>query len=353
MGDFVEKRIAFPFEKIPETGVILEVADNVFWARMPLPWVLDHVNVYILEGLDGLTIIDTGLNSEVCKSAWTNIFENHFHGKPVKRLLVTHHHPDHVGLVGWFVKEFDVELMMSRSAYLMARMLTLDHQEKPSKETIRFWKRAGMDTRILKARLNERPFNFSDSVAPIPSGFMSLIQGEELNLGGKRWRVEFGQGHAPDHITLWGVDDSIVIAGDQIIPSISSNLGVYATEPFADTVGGWISTCKRFYELAIHDYLVLPGHKLPFHGLRLRVSQLLENHYSALSRVEDKLSEGNYSVSDLLCTIFGRKINADEYGLALAEAIGHVNYFRRRGRLSWEERSDGALLYSISKTKSF
>ncbi len=339
--------IKFPFPKPPAPGEIIEIETGIFWARMPLPMLIDHVNVYILEGVDSLTIIDTGLNVGLCRRSWMNILKSFFKGKTVKKVLITHHHPDHIGLLGWFMENYSLKVLCSRTSWLLARMLYFDKQDKPTAQAVEFWRKAGMDKETLELKLSEKPFNFSDGVAYFPLGFEALSNGQTINLGGKEWKVQFGQGHAPDHITLWGLDRKIVFSGDQIIPGISSNLGVYPTEPFLDTVGAWMETCARFKEMASSDHLVLPGHKLPFTGLKERLSQLIENHSQVLGRIEKFLSNNPSTAVELFEPIFRRSIKTSEYGLALAEAVGHINYFRVRNRLLWRTRSDGAVLYSL------
>ena len=339
--------IRFPYLTPPAPGKIIEVSGGIFWARMALPMLIDHVNVYILEGRYDLTIIDTGLNFQNCKSAWEKIIKNNFGDKPVKNVIVTHHHPDHIGLLGWFHNSFTINVYASRTSWLLARMLYLDKQSKPSEQAMAFWIQAGMDKSTFEKKSSDKPFNFSDGVANFPLGFISLSQGQEICLSGKKWRVEIGQGHAPDHVTLWGLDAPIVIAGDQIIPGISSNLGVYPTEPLLDTVGAWLSSCNKFLKLSETQHFVLPGHKLPFFGLAIRLRQLIDNHISALGRIEKALSVGPCTAVDLFEPIFKRKITHGEYGLALAEAVGHVNYFRARNKVTHTVREDGALLFRL------
>ena len=339
--------IEFPFPKPPPPGEIVEIDTGIFWARMPLPMLIDHVNVYIMEEENGLTIIDTGLNVTVCKQAWVDLFRSFFDGKQIKTVLITHHHPDHVGLLGWFVENYSARVLISRTSWLLARMLYFDKQDKPTSQTLEFWRKAGMERDIFEKKILERPFNFADGVAYIPLGFEALSNGQIVKLGGKEWRVEFGNGHAPDHITLWGIETPIVFSGDQIIPGISSNLGVYPTEPELDTVGGWLESCERFEKIASSNHLVLPGHKLPFTGLRERLVQLLENHLQALERIETLLSRKPSTAVDLFYTLFKRNIKISEYGLALAEAVGHINYLKARDKLKWRIRCDGAFLYSL------
>ena len=343
----IKEVINFPYLTPPKPGTVKEIRDGIFWAQMPLPMLIDHVNVYILEGANELTIVDTGLNFENCRSAWLNIIKNNFSTKPITKVVITHHHPDHIGLLGWFCQNFGVEVYASRTSWLLARMLFLDKQNKVSNQAKEFWVKAGMHKQIFEERCNTPPFNFSDVVSEFPVGFNSLKQGDEIYLSDKKWRIEIGNGHAPDHVVLWGVDLPIVFSGDQVIPGISSNLGVYPTEPLLDTVGAWLNSCDRLLKISERGHFVLPGHKLPFYGLSVRLRQLIDNHLSALNRIEKKLTQGSFTAVDLFEPIFKKEINKNEYGLALAEAVGHVNYFRERNCLEVSQRDDGALLFKM------
>ena len=249
--------IRYPFDAAPERGRAIQVADGVLWMRLPLPMKLDHVNVYALDDGDSWTVIDTGFASNKTRAMWEGLMAGPMGGKPVSRVIVTHHHPDHVGLAGWFQTAHGAELLTTRTAWLMARMLTLDVQDKPVAETLDFWRGAGMDAEVLARRAEERPFNFGDIVAPMPLGYTRLQQGDVIEMGGRRWDVHMGNGHAPEHATFWSRDDHLVISGDQILPSISPNIGVYATEPMADPIGEWLEACERLKLLARDDHLVL------------------------------------------------------------------------------------------------
>lgn len=330
-----------PFETAPEPGAVEEVADGVLWARLPLPMTLDHVNVYVLDDGCAWTVVDTGLNARGCRAAWDTLLAGPLAGKPVARVLITHHHPDHIGLAGRFISE-GAELLTSRTAYLMARMLTLDVQDRPSAETLSFWRGAGMSPGLLAKRAGERPFNFADVVAPLPLGFTRLQAGDTLSAAGRVWDIRVGHGHAPEHLTLWSRSDPLVIGGDQFLPSISPNLGVYATEPLADTVGDWLASCRAFAAHATPDQLVLPGHKLPFQGLPARLTHKIQNHIEALDRLRAELTTP-HTATACFPAIFGRAISEEDgaYGLALAEAVGHLNHLLALGEVSRDCREDG------------
>ncbi|MBT8426067.1 MAG: MBL fold metallo-hydrolase [Silicimonas sp.] len=343
MHDLV-RQIRYPVQTPPDTGDAVEIYDGILWIRIPLPMALDHVNVYAVDEGDSWTIIDTGLDTRKTRAIWETLLTGPLGGKPVERLIVTHHHPDHIGLAGWFQSAHGVELVTTRTAWLFARMLSLDVQENAVSETIDFWRAAGMDAQTLDRRKTERPFNFADVIAPLPLGYSRMKDGDTIRAGGRSWRVLTGHGHAPEHATLWSDGDDIVIGGDQFLPSISPNLGVYATEPEADPVSEWMDSCDRFRSMADDTRLVLPGHKLPFTGLATRMDQLIENHASALRRLEAFLAEP-HTAADCFQTLFKRQISDSEYGLALVEAVAHCLHLWHADRVTRTRRDDGAWLW--------
>ena len=336
--------IRYPFESPPAEGDALEVAEGVFWIRMPLPMKLDHVNCYALDDGDSWTIVDTGFNSRRARAIWEKVLSDPLKGKPVGRVLVTHHHPDHVGLAGWFQKEHGAELVSTRTSWLFARMLTLDDQSLPTDETLVHWKAAGMDAAIYAKRAAERPFNFADIVYPMPLGFKRIKEGDQIKIGGRDWDIHIGNGHAPEHATFWSKDCSLVLAGDQILPSISSNIGVYATEPDADPVADWLEACERLSQFAREDHLVLGGHKLPFTGLPVRMRQLIENHHGALSRLA-KFLDVPKTAAECFVPLFKREIDEGAYGLALVESLAHLNHLYQLGDITRTRRDDGAWMW--------
>ena len=320
--------IRHPFPDPPPEGGAITVAPGILWLRLPLPMALDHVNIYALDDGDGWTVIDAGLSSKRSKTIWGALLSGPLQGKPVTRVILTHHHPDHVGLAGWFQSQ-GAELMATRTAWLYARMLTLDVQDRPTLETMTFYRRAGLSDAALAQRANERPFNFADIVDPMPLGFTRLTEGQSLRAAGRDWTIRIGHGHAPDHATLWS-DDGIVLGGDQLLPGISANIGVYPTEPDADPLTDWLDSCRAFQAFARDDQLILPGHKLPFTGLPLRLRQMVENHENALARLFEQLTTPR-TATGCFPALFKREIGDSEYGLALVEAVAHLNYLLQRG----------------------
>jgi len=338
--------IRYPYPDAPSEGEAVTVAPGILWMRLPLPMALDHVNVYALDEGDSWTIIDTGFASSRGRAIWDELKAGPLQGKPVSRVIVTHHHPDHVGLAAWFMAD-GATLAMPRTGWLMARMLTLDVQDVPNAEALTFYQRAGMDKAVFDKRKSERPFNFADCVAPLPQGYTRLIDGQTITMGGRTWDIRMGDGHAPEHATFWSRDDNLVIGGDQLLPSISPNLGVYPTEPDADPVTDWLRSCEKFQAFATADQLVLGGHKLPFTGLPTRLKQLIENHHGALKRLLAYLDEPR-AAGECFVPLFKRNISGGEYGLALVEAVAHLNHLHQAGLATRTLRDDGAWVFQAT-----
>ncbi|WP_317056025.1 MBL fold metallo-hydrolase [Roseovarius rhodophyticola] len=337
-------KIQTPWDSPPEHGEAIEVAPGVLWIRLPLPMALDHVNIYAFDEGESWTIVDTGIRSKRSQALWEGILSGPLDGKPVSRVVLTHHHPDHIGMAGMLMERFGAELVMTRTAYLMARMLILDVEERPTPQALQFWRRSGMDPEIYEARKNDRPYNFGDICAPLPVGYTRVTQGDVLRMGGRGWEVHIGNGHAPEHLTLWSRDDHLVVAGDQIISSISPNIGVYPTEPDADPVADWLEACGRLAALAREDHVVLSGHKLPFTGLPTRMRQLIDNHHGALDRLRTHLDTPK-TAAECFAPLFKRKIDPGTYGLALVEAVAHLNHLHQAGDISRHLREDGAWIW--------
>lgn len=334
-------KILYPFEDIPAEGSAIEVAEGILWMRLPLPMALDHVNIFALDDGDSWTIVDTGFYSKRGIAIWQALMDGPLKGKPISRVLVTHHHPDHIGMAGW-LQERGADLVTTRTAWLMARMLLLDDQPVPTPEAVAFYRRSGMAADVLERRRVERPFNFSDCVHPMPQGFSRIRQGDVISAGGRQWTVRIGHGHAPEHATLWSED--VVLGGDQLLPSISPNLGVYPTEPMADPVTDWIESCERFKTDATDDLLILGGHKIPYKGLPLRLHQMVENHHGALDRLLAHL-ETPKSGGECFAPLFKREIGEGEYGLALVESVAHLNHLYLAGQVTRDLHEDGAYRY--------
>jgi len=332
--------LSYQFEdQVPAPGTVTPVADGVFWIRMPMQGRLNHINVWLLRDGDGWTIVDTGIFSETVKKHWRHIFETYLDGKPVVRVIATHLHTDHTGLAGWIVKEWDCELWMSRADFYMCKTMAADGPSDVPEDAIRFYRRAGFTAERLD-RYRQRFGQFGASIAPLPAGYRRIREGQYLDIDGREWRAVIGHGHAPEHVCLYCPELKIIIGGDQLLPKITPNVSVQPSEPLANPLREWISSCGRFRELLPPNLLVLPAHENLYHGLHERLTALIDWHEVALEKLYDLCSEPQRAV-DVFPALFKSTINDYSYFPATGESLAHLHCALERRMLTVEEDDDG------------
>jgi glyoxylase-like metal-dependent hydrolase (beta-lactamase superfamily II) len=339
-----ERSLSYPFTHIPGAGHAVEVAPDVLWMRLPLPMALDHVNVWAIADGDGWTIVDAGLRTPGSLEAWEAALSGPLGGRPVTRVICTHMHPDHIGLAGWLCDRFDAPLLMSRLEYVTGRMLIAD--VGPAPETgADFYRRAGWSHDQIEG-WRKAYGRFGSAVEALPATYVRLSDGDEVEIGGDVWRVVVGDGHSPEHVCLWRERDGVFVAGDQILPRISSNVSVWPTEPAADPLGDWLASIAKLRGLLPPDLLVLPSHGEPFRGVHARLDALARGHATSLKRLERRLKEPCRAV-DVFATLFGRPVGDGLLGMATGEAIAHLNHLERQGRVRRAPDEDGADRWTV------
>jgi len=333
----------FGREQVPPSNQPQEVADGVYWARFPMPLSLDHINIWLLEDNDGWTVVDTCLNLDSSVAIWEELFQGFMGGKPVKRVICTHMHPDHVGLAGWLTEQFDCELWMSREEFLMCRAMTADTGREAPSVALRFYRSAGYTDQQLdmyRAKFGR----FGSAIAPLPDTYRRLTDRETFRINDRYWQVIVGSGHSPEHVCLYCPALKLLISGDQILPRISSNVSVFPTEPAGNPLKEWLSSCARIRGLLPDDLLVLPAHESPFYGLHVRLTQLIEAHERDLDNLFEFLAEPRRAV-DCFPALFKREITNSSIGLATGETLAHLNCLLDRRRASKRLDEEGTAWY--------
>src|SRR5665213_1630848 len=194
--------LVYPFEAPPERGRTIEVAPGVHWVRMPLPFMLNHINLWILDDGAGWAVVDTGVRTEDTAVVWRELFANAPDQRTLTRVFVTHMHPDHVGMAGWLTRKFGVRLWMSRLEYLTCRVMVSDTGREAPADALAFYRRAGWKPAAIET-YNTRFGNFGKMIHPLPDSFQRLRDGDELRIGAHTWRVVVGSGHSPEHACLY------------------------------------------------------------------------------------------------------------------------------------------------------
>jgi glyoxylase-like metal-dependent hydrolase (beta-lactamase superfamily II) len=335
-------RLTYPFPDAPPFGERLEVAPGVFWVSRPLSFSLARINIWLIRDGDGWTLVDTGMGDKPTLDLWENA-DAILEGRPIKRIICTHMHPDHIGCAGVLSRRFDAPLHMTALEYITARVLVADTGRAAPEEGVRFYRGAGWGEEALEA-YRKRFGGFGRMVTPMPEAYVRMREGDEIEIGGQMWRVVLGYGHSPEHACLWNPTAKLCISGDQIIPRISSNVSVYPTEPDGDPLGGWLQSCAKLLEMLPNDTLILPAHNEPFYGVTQRLEYLIAGHGRTLERVYSRLTEPRRAV-DLFGAMFARDISNDQDALATGETIAHLHRLMAQGRVKRTMDGNGVWHY--------
>ncbi|MEH6570758.1 MAG: MBL fold metallo-hydrolase [Halioglobus sp.] len=337
--------LRYPFEDVPKHGKTTEIMPGILWLQMPLPMALDHINLYLLEDVDGWWIIDTGIAIDPTQELWEKIFANCLGDKPIKAVVCTHMHPDHIGMAGWLCEKWRVPLYMTRGEYLSGRSYSSLRKEDFSWTSAQHLRRSGFTEEQIE-QYKQHFGGFGSVVTPMPGAFHRLLDGDTLTINGNRWRIAVGSGHSPEHACLYSDSLNVLISGDQVIPRITSNVSVSGNEPEANPLKEWLESHEHFIETLPNDALVLPAHNTPFYGLHERLRVLIEHHKEHLLAIEQACVHKTPTAFELLPVLFKRKLDPSHIGLAMGECVAHLNYLHQRGQLAREEDQVGHYRYS-------
>jgi glyoxylase-like metal-dependent hydrolase (beta-lactamase superfamily II) len=343
----LEARLTYPHQdRIPAAGEKIELAPGVFWIRFPLPFALDHINLWLLrdqfEGRDGFTLIDCGIASQTTRDMWEEIIAKALEGLPLVRIIATHTHPDHIGNAAWLGERFGAPLWMTVGEYTMGRVLQAGLVGTDGPSTARHFAANGLSDATHLAKMRERTNYFSNMVPSMPSSFHRIVDGDVVNIGGQNWHIIDGYGHSPEHASLYCESLQVLISGDMLLPRISTNISVHALEPEANPVQQFLDSIKRYVPLD-DDTLVLPSHGKPFLKLHERVLQLNSHHDERLAEVMELCRSKPTTGADVVPVMFKRPLDSHQIFFAFGEALAHLHCLWYRA--SVKRTLDGGVYY--------
>jgi glyoxylase-like metal-dependent hydrolase (beta-lactamase superfamily II) len=327
--------LAYPFPEVPAPGTTTEVARGVRWLSMPLPFQLDHINLWRV----GEDVVDTGIGNPETRALWERILG----GQPVRRVVLTHYHPDHAGNAAWLCERHGAEFWTTQGEYLTAHAVRAAGAGYTPDAVLAVFRRNGLDEERA-ARMRSGRNRYAELVPEFPHSYRRIIEGDEVELGGNRWRAFIGHGHAPEHLSLYSDKLNTVIAGDMLLSTISTNVSVWSIDPEGDPLRLFLDSLARYRELP-EDVLVLPSHGKPFRGARERVAQLERHHADRLQELGEALKTPR-SAAELLGVLFRRPLDPHQTFFAMGEAIAHLHYLYYAGRAKRSLGDDGIMRYA-------
>lgn len=324
--------LTYPFPELPAAGTAIRIAPGVHWIRMPLPFALDHINLWLLEDGDDVVIVDTGYAAEATREAWQTILA----GKKIKRIVATHFHPDHLGLAGWLQDQSGAPVLMTQGEYTFAQLVHAQIDGFAVPAMLDFFAAHGLDGDRLAA-LERRGNAYSKGVPKLPKNYQRLMHDNAISIGGHEWQIICGYGHSPEHASLYCNELGLLISGDMLLPRITTNVSVWASTPDDDPLGLFLDSVKRYLDFPL-DTLVLPSHGCPFRGISPRVAQLEEHHSTRCTELISACGQGALSAAELMPTLFSRDISDPHQTMfAMGEVIAHLNHMVKAGRLTREK----------------
>jgi glyoxylase-like metal-dependent hydrolase (beta-lactamase superfamily II) len=358
----LESRLTYPLDTpteqtLPASGQTLPVAPGVKWIRMALPFALNHINLWLLrdeiDGRAGWTVVDCCIDRPESRAQWESIFTNELDGLPILRVIVTHMHPDHLGLAHWLCSswstaEHTCALWISATDYNAARMACQVAAGHGGEQAAAFVASHGMTNPDYLQQIRERTGYYAQMVPRVPTSYVRLLDGMQLRIGDHVWQCISGYGHAPEHIALSCPALKILISGDMILPRISTNVSVYDLEPEANSLTLFLQSIDRFAPLHT-DTLTLPSHGKPFIGLHERIAQLHAHHAERLQEVMDACTREPQTAHDIVAIMFKRELDLHQLTFAQGEALAHLHKLWFDGKLA--RRREGGV-YRFSAVQS-
>lgn len=348
-----EKKLTYPWgETLPEPGQALSMADGVRWIKMPLPFALDHINLWLLrdeiDGRQGWTIVDCGVARDEVKELWEQVFSNALEGLPVLRVIVTHMHPDHVGLAHWLCERWNAPLWMTMTDYMTACLWSQPAGAwggagANGEAAANHFGRHGLRDPESQEKIRQRAGYYPDLVPGMPRQFVRIMNGDHITIGGREWRVIVGYGHAPEHASLYCDTLKVLISGDMLLPRISTNVSVFSHEPEGNPLPLYLNSLRAYDELP-EDTLVLPSHGRPFRGIHERISQQHSHHAQRLQEVLDACSAPT-STFDIIPVLFKRELDLHQMTFAMGEALAHLHALYYEGKLEQSVDKEGIVRF--------
>lgn len=329
--------LRFPYADAAAPGEIRDITPGVGWLCMPIPTSPSHINLWILSDSEGVTLVDTGMATSEAKSIWEHVLSGPLKGRTVRRIVCTHHHPDHMGLAGWLVERTGAPLLTTAGEWQAGRAWGARTEENMAQHVATAFARADLPAELVREYI-ELNMKYS-GLFVLPSESELLEPNVPLRAAGASWNILVGRGHSPELVALHSPTLGVLISSDQILPGILTSVGasIYKASADEDPLSQYLVSVKPFRDLP-EDTLVLPSHNLPFYGVRSRLDSIASHHRARLDIARAACADGA-TAAEVLAALFPRKLSSRQMILGLTEVLVRLNHLIAIGQVVRDSRS--------------
>lgn len=308
---------------VQEVGEAAEVIEGVWQIKLPVPFPLGFISVYLIEGEDGWTLIDAGYDYPPAREAWTAgaTAAGCDLSRDVSKIVVTHFHPDHIGAARWLQEVSAAPVFMLEQEIPFARRLWGAPDAGPFVDLL---VRYGMPPEMA-----EKGAAGMRSGLALPEDLSPLSAGEKVPLGSGAARVLHAPGHADHQLVLHDEGRRTLYAADHLMLGITPNIGIWPeTEP--RPLDRYLSSLDGMRNLEVD--LVLPGHGPVFHDLEGRIAEVSAHHTERLGAMRATLEAGPRTPYEVSRIVFRGTLSVYQRCFALAETLAHLDHLAFEGR---------------------
>jgi glyoxylase-like metal-dependent hydrolase (beta-lactamase superfamily II) len=321
---------------------VREVAEGIYQIRLPLPFALNHVNCYLLRDGAGWTLLDTGLNTAPAQAAWQAAFDTlHITPADIQRMILTHVHPDHYGMAGWFYEQNHAPILLSPRERDLARLLW-GGEGLLATAFDAYLHRCGMPAEQIPAVMEGLVFT-AERTFPHPPVLDTLQAGDSLRVGQRVLRVLSAPGHSDGQLIFYDADDQLMLSGDHVLMHITPNIGLWPdNEP--NPLGRYLQSLEALDAYPVR--LALPGHKTLIQDWHGRLAELRAHHAARLQHTQMAVGAGATVYTTSLQVFQSQRFSPHEWRFAMAETLAHLEVLQNRGSIQQRETDEGRWWFS-------